>query len=322
MPYRQATVADLPAIALFNDAVELIAIPGAGARITHLRRRAGREWLWRNGAIPFRTPPAASPTAPDAYVTGHDSGGWDECFPTIAAGELPGDPPIRLPDHGELWHATWQHDLLASAEATTWRSTTTCRTVPAEFSRLVSIGAGEVPMVTFEYRLRSLGTGPLSYLWAAHPLFNIQPGSRLELVGVSHARVAAVHGRDDWHAGQELSWPTGGGSAWEVPRTGGWAAKLFFAATGRASARLQHPAGGEALELQWDAAEVPALGLWLNCGGWAPGGQPYWNLAIEPTLAPIEGITPEVPGAGMAPILPPDGERSWRVTVTLREDPF
>ena len=97
MPYRQTTVSGLPAVSLSNDTLELVAIPEAGARITHLRRRAGREWLWRNPRLPFRAAPVEPPLGPTDYVDRFDSGGWDECFPTITPGRLP-DGRLRSRD--------------------------------------------------------------------------------------------------------------------------------------------------------------------------------------------------------------------------------
>jgi galactose mutarotase-like enzyme len=321
MPYRQTTVAGLPALALFNEELELVAVPSAGARITHLRRRNGREWLWRNPQLPLSVPPIEIPRHPTIYVDRYDSGGWDECFPTVGACPLPGAPADAppLPDHGELWCAEWQHDLLANAEITTWRSVVTCRTVPAEFQREITLDGDRIH---FDYRLRSLGTEPFPYLWCAHPLFTLQPGTLLELPGVSRARVAAVQGRHDFSVGSEVPWPLDGGAGFRVPETGGWAAKLFLESAGTGGARLTDPTRGETLELQWDATEVPLVGLWLNLGGWSPAGEPYVNLAIEPCLAAPDRLDEAVESWGLAPILPPQGERVWRLTVALREPDF
>jgi len=320
MPYRQTTVAGLPALSLYNDDLELLAVPSAGARITHLRRRRGREWLWRNPVLPLAVPPIEPPTSPTAYVDRYDSGGWDECFPTVGPCPLPGaDPAVALPDHGELWCAEWQHDLLANAEVTTWRSVTQCRTVPAEFQREVTLD-GEA--IQFDYRLRSKGAVPFPYLWVAHPLFAIQPGTLLELPGVSRARVGAVRGRHDLRPGDEVAWPLDGGLGFTVPAIGGWAALLYLESASEGLARLTDPARGEILELHWDATDIPFLTLWLNMGGWAPAGDPYVNLAVEPSLATPTQLDEAAAIPGMAPILPPKGERAWRLTVTLRETNF
>ena len=102
MPFRQTTVSGFPAIALRSAELEVVVVPAIGMKLTNLRRPGGREWLWRNHQIPLALPePGAS------YVETADSGGWDECFPTVAPCPIPGAPAdtTPLPDHGELWSA-------------------------------------------------------------------------------------------------------------------------------------------------------------------------------------------------------------------------
>ena len=87
MPYRQTSVSGFPAVALRSADIEVVAVPALGMKLTHLRRLRGREWLWRNDQIPLALPrPGAS------YVEAADSGGWDECFPTVGPSSLPGAP--------------------------------------------------------------------------------------------------------------------------------------------------------------------------------------------------------------------------------------
>ena len=88
MSFRQTTVSGFPAVALRSAELEVIAVPSLGMKLTNLRRLDGREWLWRSDQIPLAPPrPGAS------YVETADSGGWDECFPTVGACSVPGTPP-------------------------------------------------------------------------------------------------------------------------------------------------------------------------------------------------------------------------------------
>ncbi len=76
-------------------------IPALGGKISRLWFGA-RQWLWHNAQLPF-----AEPRAGASYVLTADSGGFDECFPTVGACVLPslvrGAYGRELPDHGELW---------------------------------------------------------------------------------------------------------------------------------------------------------------------------------------------------------------------------
>ena len=73
----------------------MVLLPALGGRIRDLTI-AGRQWLWHNPEIPFAVPPADA----TSYVLAADSGGWDECAPTIAPCTL--DAAV-LVDHGDLW---------------------------------------------------------------------------------------------------------------------------------------------------------------------------------------------------------------------------
>src|SRR5215207_6683419 len=100
MSFRQTNVSGFPAVALRTAELEVVAVPSIGMKLTNLRRPNGREWLWRSDQIPLAPPrPGAS------YVETADSGGWDECLPTVGPSPIPGAPPgaPALPDHGELW---------------------------------------------------------------------------------------------------------------------------------------------------------------------------------------------------------------------------
>ncbi len=324
MPYRQTTVAGHPAVSLYNDTVELIALPAVGGRISHLRlRRRGREWLWHNPALEFKVPPSDPGTSPTVYVDQFDSGGWDECFPTVGACYLPGSQDRRwLPDHGELWHAGWRHDLFNSNGVTSWRSVAECRTVPAVFSRRVEIADPDGPdegRVTFHYGVRSTGSDPFPFLWSAHPLLTAQPGTRIELPGVSRVRVASVLGRNDLTIDSEIDWPMEGTGFHVMPPGEGWAVKLFAQSPAEGRAIVTDPLRGESLELQWDGRDVPWIGLWVNPGGFGPEGAPHYTLAVEPCLAGPDALDRAVSDWRVAPILRPGEERSWRLTVIVRE---
>src|SRR3954467_8651890 len=132
MSFRQTSVSGFPAVALRSPFIELVAVPALGMKLTNLRRLAGREWLWRSDQIPLAPPKPGS-----SYVDTADSGGWDECFPTVGACPIPGAPPgkSQLPDHGELWSAAWTSSVFDGPEGTTIAGTAHGAVFPYEFHR-------------------------------------------------------------------------------------------------------------------------------------------------------------------------------------------
>jgi galactose mutarotase-like enzyme len=316
--YRQITVSGFPAVALRSEEIEVVAVPAAGMRLTHLRRLRGREWLWRNEQMPLAPPKAGA-----SYVETADSGGWDECFPTVESSPIPGAPPdtAPLPDHGELWSADWASSLYEDADGTTLAGTAQGTRLPYEFQREVTLLRGE-PVVRLRYRLRHTGDAPFPWIWSAHPLLNVQPGTTLELPGVHQVKLAAVHGRDDLTRDDIVSWPGGIGgdpTRFVFPARGSWAVKLF-GDYGSGPVVLTDPRQGERLELAVSAADVPQVGLWLNLGGWAPAGRtPYYNVGVEPCIGAPDSLEDAVLRWQTAPLLEPGGERHWEIAVTLPE---
>src|SRR5829696_4103255 len=316
MSFRQTTVSGFPAVALRTAELEIVAVPSLGMKLTNLRRPSGREWLWRSDQIPLSPPrPGAS------YVETADSGGWDECFPTVGPCPVPGAPSLHwLPDHGELWSAPWSSSVYDHAGGTTLAGSAQGTAFPCELQREVTLDPQQ-PVVRFRYRLRHGGKTPFPWIWSSHPLLNVQPGSELTLSGVTQVKIDAVHGRDDLSENDVVSWPGAiGGNAdrFTFPDNGGWAIKLFGDLTGESTLRLTDPRKGEQLEMVVRAAEVPQVGVWINCQGWAPPGRtPYYNLGLEPCIGAPDRLDVAVSDWRTAQILQPGEEREWSLEVRL-----
>jgi hypothetical protein len=320
MPFRQTTVSGLPAIALRSAEIEVVAVPAVGMKLTNLRRLRGREWLWRNDQMPLAySPPGRS------YVASGDSGGWDECFPTVAASPVPGAPggTPELPDHGELWNAEWTSSVYEHPGGITLAGTARGTLLPYEFQRAVTLDPAE-PVVRFVYHLRHTGVSPFPWIWSSHPLLNVQPDSMLELPTVSQVRLDAVHGRDDLSRGDTVSWPGAIGGEQDrlvFPAECGWAVKAFGDVGPSGRVRLVDPRRGERLEMVVRPEEVPQVGVWINCRGWAPQGlRPYYNLALEPCIGAPDRLEEAVRDWGTVQWIGPGEERRWSLEVWLLEE--
>lgn len=253
-------------------------VPALGGKLASLTHE-GREWLWRNPALVPRLPEA--PEAPDAYVRGHDSGGLDECFPTIAATAL-------YPDHGELWTAP---ATLAVAEAAGALTLTTVHAAPrfgATLTRTLTVSPDAA--LAFDYALTSPAGG--AFLYAHHPLFQVAPGMRIEAAGLDEPWARAL-----------------------PPPVEGRAFKAHLPPAARALA-LVHP-DGATLAMAWEGA-IDRAALWVNLAGWAgvEGAPPYYNLAVEPGIGRPDDLEAAVAARDAGAIAPGETLR-WRITWRL-----
>jgi hypothetical protein len=131
-----------------------------------------------------------------------------------------------------------------------------------------------------------------------------------------------VHGRDDLREDDIVSWPGGIGESadrFTFPTDGGgWAVKIFGDLGPDARMILTDPRKGERLEFMVRRDEVPQVGVWINCRGWAPEGRkPYYNLALEPCIGAPDRLDLAVREWHTAQTLAPGEERSWAVDILL-----
>jgi galactose mutarotase-like enzyme len=207
------------------------------------------------------------------------------------------------------------------AGGTTLSGRTEGTVFPYEFEREVTLDKHE-PVARFRYRLRNRGDKPFPWIWSSHPLLNVQPGSRLSLDGVEQVRIAAAHGRDDLGVGDVVSWPSavGGARNFVFPETGTWAAKLFGDVGPEGRMSLTDPHRDERLEFVVRREEVPQVGVWINCRGWAPPGMaPYYNLALEPCIGAPDRLDVAVQDWHTAQTLGAGEERRWSLEVRLSD---
>jgi hypothetical protein len=229
---------------------------------------------------------------------------------------------VSIQDHGELWSqpARLQLRPLGSTVVleTTWRGVA----LPYSFTRAVRLAVGKA-RVSFDYRVTSHADAPLSFLWSAHPLIAIEPG--MELRAPAGARFncnsTTPPGLTESMAGLPfpLTAQTAAGplslerlpgpeaalamKLWSDPLAEGWATLT---------------ARDGALRMDWDVHTLPQLALWLNLGAWAAdGGQPYYNLGLEPCIGAQDSLATAVTERNMYATLPPRGARSWRLEVEL-----
>lgn len=282
-------------IVLEDERVRLVVVPALGARVvSFVDLVTGREWLVR-GEPPADDAMAAAWAAPEATFTGAVAYGWDECLPSV--GPCP-DPvvPSRSPlrDHGDAWGRPASVTVAGDALVAEWEGLHW----PYRLRREM-LAAG--PTLRVDYVLENRGSVALPFLYSMHPLLRLPVGARIEVVGLTSVLVTHAAGLRLPGLPRRVGWPLAIGGDGEpivldlvrVP-TAGTAVKLYGGPDGTAGDRLPGQAAvtlpdGSGLGLAWDSALAPALGLWLDDGGWPPG-EGRVQHALEPTTAPDDDL--------------------------------
>jgi galactose mutarotase-like enzyme len=307
-----ATWGEWPSLRLATPAVEVEVVSEIGARVVSLRDlRRDREWLLQ-GEPPSEAE-GMSWSEEGAVFSGRESFGWDECLPTVSVCADPLDsraPPLR--DHGDQWgrgaYLAIDHEGGAIEHA--W----SVPRWPYRLSRRLSF-ADEQTLLA-RYQLTSLADASLPLLWSQHPVFRLEPGTRLELPGVTQV---VRTGQLVIDLPEDAAWPQATSSDGRsidlsVVHTGlGWATKLY--------ADAPQPVKGVApdgarLSLDWDRDYAPILGIWLAYGGWPADGEPCEQVALEPTTSAHDDLAAAC-ADGRERVLGPGEQVAWWVRLRL-----
>lgn len=292
-------------------------VPALGGKIASLEA-AGRQWLWINDAASDREPQDGA-----AYVETSDAGGYDECFPTVAACNLPSGVQrfggLALPDHGELW--AQRADVAVETSPAGQRATCTWhgRRLPYVFSRVVQVNnAGAVVM---RYGVRNTGSDPLPFVWSAHPLLPLTESTRLDLPVGARVRVWAHRGDALRGLSSEFRWPHARLERriadLSMPDQLGrhFACKMYLDVP-PGSGVIAIEEDDARLEVAFDESVVPNLGLWLNKREWSPfrRGKRYANIGFEPCIGVPDSLTDALGAWQGAHWLPAGETREWTLT--------
>jgi galactose mutarotase-like enzyme len=270
---------------LRNAQVEAAVVPELGGKIISLKHiQTGREWLWHpvGGLKLFRNRPgddfARSPLV-----------GVDECLPTVAPCSWQGR---QLPDHGELWAASWEVDRCAW-ESGLLRTRVELSISPFVYYRTIELKENELRL---SYRLDNRSEVAEKYLWTMHPLLRLRAGDRLELP----ASTRVLMNGKTWIDTVDSAIPHGG------------CAKVFGRPVSEGAARIVNQKSGDCLGFEWNPVENNTLGLWLTRGGW----HGHDHFALEPTNGDDDALTVAA-GRERCGTVPASGTAAWQVTLQV-----
>jgi hypothetical protein len=320
---EKITYRGFEAFMLENGLVRCVVVPALGGKIASLvHLPTMREWMWRNPHLEARQPDYGA-----SYVQKHDLGGFDECFPSVAATAYPVYPweGTQIPDHGELWALPWKAETFCDGARLEVRLVVHGVRFPYRFERTLLMDQGESGL-RLAYSVANLSPFKFPFIWCAHPLFAATPGMKI----VAPLRDLTVYSSKDMRfgaLGRVVTWPLVSdveGRTWDLgalpDANADMAVKLYGRSPTQGYVALQDIVQGGELRLQFDPSEVTHMGLWLNYGGWsgAPGAPAYYNVGIEPAIGAQDDLALAVKHYDDHGELPPNGRQAWQVDLLLR----
>lgn len=292
-------------------------LPASGGKIASVQSR-GRELMQLPLGVGYRRSRTMS-------FEGSDASGWDECLPSVAACHVATDGrTIEVPDHGDLWRVPW---MLCAANANTCTMKGKCFSLPLELLRTASLrqiknGA----RLSLHYTLRSFGKHAVPWTWTAHPLWAVEPGDRILLPKtIQTMRLEISRNQRLGKPGSVVKWPIalvdGGQAELSVvqPASTEIGDKLFAGPLqeGDNWCALERNSLGLRIQVRYDPAATPFLGLWLCYGGWPlRDGPKQMCVGLEPSTAPVDSLEH---AASWERLLKPGEISSWKLTVDFSQ---
>ncbi len=314
------TLDGFDAIQVNTGMLSLTLVPELGGKISSLRdERTGREWLWRHPRLAYQTVP---PAGGRSYVAEADTGGWDECFPSVAPCPYPSAPwaGAAIQDHGELWSQAAIPEVTESAETILLRTRWRGIALPYVFERTITLAANSARL-RVDYTAANKAEAPIQFIWCLHALLAIEPGMELRLPPSARFNRWGTLPPDLLTQDRDLRFPliARGLDLTTLPEpSAGMALKLWSdpLPEGEGWAML-HARDGE-FRMTWDTARLPQVAFWMNLGAWAgDGGAPYFNLGLEPCIGAQDSLAEAVTQRHLFATLPPRGSRAWGLEIEL-----
>lgn len=296
-------------ITVENGIVRAQFLPELGGKMTSLVRvQSGHEFLLQPQR-PLRR--AAYGDSFDAY----DTSGFDECMPTVSACTEP-DRGVLLPDHGELWSVPWDCEVHDS----TLHLSATGRVLPYRFTKRVRLDG---PSVVLDYEITNESAAEMNFLWSAHPLLAVEPGSQIRLPAeVTELLVQYSLGDRLGPFGSTCRWPTAMARGVKersdvlLPSTAGYADKLFTPRLHQGYCSLFKPTANETVAFHFNPEHVPYIGLWCCQGGWPDPAHGHYTVALEPCSGRPDSLRDAI-ARGEHDTLRAQGSKGWTLRMNL-----
>lgn len=297
-----------------NGCLSVIVVPQRGSKIVSLFDKiSGREWI-------YRTERPWEPLQSGMNWNDGDQGGWDEMFPTITPSVCPDEAwrHVFFPDHGEVWNRPWRYEL----DGDKLRLQIDGVRIPYTLTKIISLKRNTL---NIDYELKNHAAESFSYLWAAHPLLQVQPGMKL-ITTPSKASIQLTYSHRERLGGlfDITSYPlaaTKEGGIADLSTledaSGRHAEKYYFTEPLEVGyAGISDSSSGAEIFFRFAPEEIPYLGIWARYGAF---GQ--YTYAIEPSTGYLDSVQ-EAYNRGKVKQVAGKSTDRWRLEVELKTDHF
>jgi galactose mutarotase-like enzyme len=304
-------------LVLKTDTFSADVLPALGGKVASMRSR-GIELL-QQPLLPY-----APRTAAMAFEES-DASGFDECLPSVAACNIKTPSgTASIPDHGEFWRLPFEVKSQTPEEI---HLTATGAVLPLRFDRRLRLSgsADSAATLSIDYQVENVGDQEVHYAWSAHPLFSVDPGDRVLLPpSVTEVTVEGSARNRLGTRGAVQSWPlarlsSGNLAALDLAGhvSDNIGDKVYADAPPEGWCAIERKSAGLRVQVEFDPARSPFLGLWLCYGGWPENGaRRQYCVALEPCNSPVDSLAAAIEHRRARVLAPGQCDFWWMKIVT------
>lgn len=282
MVWRESLYKGFPSTVGENEEMSVEIVPSRGSKLVSLiNKKSQRNWIYQN-EVPWE------PLQYGMNWGDGDRSGWDEMFPTILPCPCPNTPwqHVVFPDHGEVWALPWEYEIIGNQVKMRVHGVQ----VPYILEKTYSLNGKQLHI---DYKVENPTPFAFSYLWAAHSLLNVDPGTKLitepqldsVLFYYSHKeRLARINDRVSYPMAETNSEPVD--LSVLEHHSEHLAEKYWFEGTMQRGMAGLKTKDGETFTYLFLPEEVPYLAVWANYGAFF--GE--YNFAFEPATGYFDNV--------------------------------
>jgi len=309
-----STYKNVNCVVMENARIVVKVIPESGGKLQSIYDRSTQtEYLYQSPWEEYRLSEYGS-----SFVDGEISG-FDEMFPTIIPCYYPDGlwAGVPLPDHGEVWALPWE----CSMEEDGIRTSVHGVRLPYLLERSIKFTGRD--SFIMNYRLVNKVGFPMKFIWAAHPLLNIDENSVIVFPKEVRRVMNVLHGMKrlgDY--GQLHNWPetiTPDGRRYDMsrlnPENRDNDKYYVHGKVPRGECALYNSKTRNYIKFVFPTDKIPYLGVWTNENGPLLAQS---NVALEPCTGALDGI--DIANKfGQLSMLEANGTYEWFLEIQLGE---
>ncbi len=294
-------------------------LPEIGGKMIHLYDKVnGREWLLgpQSKDRKYR-----SANYGDSFET-YDTSGFDECFPTIEKSySLPTSNAtnhlLEFPDHGELWSRGWDYEIGDDQIKLSISGVG----VSYIFSKNIFL---EDNRIIIEYTLENRSSSSFKYIWSAHPLLSISPGSKI-IIPQNVNKVFLNWSSDNAMGkfGDMISWPHLKLNGINIDlslvpdKKFGAAIKCFTDLLTEGLAAVFDERMNHSIAFRFDVKEISHIGIWLCYGGWpTTSDAKHFTIGLEPCKGRPDSLQRSIE-SGECAVIGAQETQKWSLDISV-----